>query len=351
MHKLEDIIAEITSPDQTLAEKAQANIDFLTKPQGSLGRMEDIARAYCVMRGSLKITEPKPAVAVFAADHGAALHGVSPFPREVTTQMVYNFLAGGAGINVFARQVGAAVKVVDVGVDNEFENAPGLVRAKVARGTANLFETPAMTEEQTREAIGVGAQVAAELIAEGHDLLIPGDMGIGNTTPSTAIACAFSGKSAAGITGRGAGLDDEGLKKKAELLQGALDLHKPDPAKPLEVLAKLGGLEIAAITGYCLYAASKQVPVILDGIISCAGGLCAARLCPAAGEYFFAGHRSVEGAQTVMLELMGLEPMLDLNLRLGEGTGAALACGLVKAAVAMYNEMATFESAGVTNKG
>ena len=346
---LEKIIEQITTPDPAVGEKAQAHIDFLTKPQGSLGRMEEIARAYCVMRGTTEISQAKPAVAVFAADHGAALSGVSPFPREVTTQMLYNFLAGGAGINVFSRQAGATVKVVDVGVDSEFEDAPGLVRAKVARGTANLLETAAMTEEQARQAIGVGAQVAADLIDEGHDLLIPGDMGIGNTTPSTAIACAFSGKPAAEITGRGAGLNDEGLRKKAELLQGALDLHKPDPDKPLEVLAKLGGLEIAAIAGYCLYAASRKVPVILDGIISCAGGLSAARLCPTARDYFFAGHRSVEGAQSVMLELMGLDPILDLNLRLGEGTGAVLACTIIKAALAMYLEMATFESAGVSN--
>ncbi len=349
MPNLEEIIAQITAPDPQVGEKAQAHIDFLTKPPGSLGRMEEIARAYCVMRGSHEIKEPKPAVAVFAADHGAALSGVSLFPREVTTQMVHNFLAGGAGINVFARQIGATVKIVDVGVDTDFEDSPGLIKAKVMKGTANLFETAAMTEEQTRQAISVGAQVAADLIEAGHDLLIPGDMGIGNTTPSTAIACAFSGRPPAEVTGRGTGLDDEGLQKKAALLQGALELHQPDPQKPLEVLARLGGLEIAAITGYCLYAASRKTPVILDGIISVAGGLCAAGLCPEAKSYFFAGHLSVEGAQGVMLELMGLRPILDLNLRLGEGTGAALAGGLIKAAVAMYNEMATFESAGVSN--
>jgi nicotinate-nucleotide--dimethylbenzimidazole phosphoribosyltransferase len=349
MQTLEQITAEIQAPDTSIAQEAQDRIDFLTKPPGSLGRMEELARTLCLMKGTLEIKAPKPAVAVFAADHGVAADGVSLFPREVTVQMVYNFLAGGAGINVFSRQIGATVKVVDVGVDADFENAPELVSAKVARGTANLFKTSAMTEEQARQAIQVGAMVAKDLIDSGHDLLIPGDMGIGNTTPSTAIACAFTGKTPAEITGRGTGIDDKALAGKTAGLQKALDLHKPDPANPLKALADLGGLEIAAICGYCLYAASQRVPVVLDGIISTAGGISAAMLCPDVKHYFFAGHRSVEGAQSAMLEVMGLEPILDLKLRLGEGTGAALAAAMIISAVAMYNEMATFESAGVTN--
>ncbi len=350
MDNLQEIIARIQPPDPALGEQAQAHLDNLTKPPGSLGRLEELARRLCVIRGSLELTQPRPAVAVFAADHGVALSGVSPFPREVTAQMVLNFLAGGAGINAIARQVGASVWVVDVGVDHDFEAVEGLVQAKVARGTADLSREPAMTHEQAEEAILVGARVAGELIAQGHDLLIPGEMGIGNTTPSAALAAAFTGRPPAQVTGRGTGLDDEGLERKIALIDKALALHRPDPSDPLGTLAKLGGLEIAAICGYCLAAAAQRVPVILDGLISTAGGLVASRLCPAAREYFLAGHASVEVGQAAMLEAMELKPILYLDLRLGEGTGAALAVAVVRAAVAIYNEMATFDSAGVSNK-
>lgn len=350
MPELENLLSEINTPDESLAQAAQARLDNLTKPPGSLGRLEELAKRLCIMRGSLELTQPRAVAAVFAADHGVALAGVSPYPREVTAQMVLNFLAGGAAINALAGQSGAEVRVVDVGVDADFPDHPQLIKAKVARGTANLLEGPAMSEEQCRRAIAAGAEVAAGLIDAGFDLLIPGEMGIGNTTPSAALAAAFCGLSAAEVTGRGTGLDDAGLAHKTELIDKALALHKPDTSQPLKVLADLGGLEIAAICGYCLMAATRKVPVVLDGLISCAGGLCAAELAPAARGWFLAGHASVEVGQRAMLERLNLVPILDLSMRLGEGTGAALAVQVLRGAVAMYTKMATFDSAGVSGK-
>lgn len=348
MQRIQNLIQAVKEPDYSLAEKAQAHLDNLTKPLGALGHLESLAKTLCIMRGTLELTQPKPATAVFAGDHGVALAGSSLYPREVTAQMVYNFLAGGAGINVLCRQAGAAVKVVDVGVDHDFEDTPNLISAKVARGTANLLEEPAMTREQALEAMAVGAKVADGLIDEGYDLLIPGEMGIGNTTPSAALAAAFTGKSAAQVTGRGTGLDDEGLNRKVRMIEQALELHKPDASDPLGVLAALGGLEIAAIAGYALAAAARGVPVLMDGLISCAGCYCAVRICPTVREWLLAGHASVEAGQGVFLADLRLRPILDLDLRLGEGTGAALAVNILRAAVSIFNEMATFESAGVT---
>ena len=237
MERLEKIIGQIKAPDQALAEKAQAHLDNLTKPRGALGRLEEIARRLCVMRGSVELSQPNCAVAVFAADHGAAAAGMSAFPREVTAQMVMNFLNGGAGINVLARQVGAAVLVVDVGVDHDFPQLEGLVSAKVARGTANLLQEPAMSREQAIEAIMKGVKVAQDLIGQGHDLLIPGEMGIGNTTASSALAAVFTGLPVAQVTGRGTGLDDAGLKRKVEAIQGG---PGPAPARPGRPLGRFG---------------------------------------------------------------------------------------------------------------
>ncbi len=348
MQRIEELIEAVKEPEFGLEAEAQAHLDNLTKPLGALGRLEELAKQLCLLRGSLELKQPTAAVAVFAADHGVALSGSSLYPREVTAQMVLNFLNGGAGINVLAHQVGATVTVVDVGVDHDFDDAPGLVQAKVARGTANLLEGPAMTREQAVEAMLVGARVAEMLIGQGADLLIPGEMGIGNTTPSAALAAAFTGKPAAQVTGRGTGLDDEGLARKVQMVEQALALHQPDPADPLGVLAALGGLEIAAIAGYALAAAGKGVPVLVDGLISTAGCLCAVKLCPGVKDWLLAGHASVEKGQAAMLAELGLRPILDLDLRLGEGTGAALAVAVLRAAVAIYNEMATFESAGVS---
>jgi nicotinate-nucleotide--dimethylbenzimidazole phosphoribosyltransferase len=351
MDSLQELIAAVEPPDPGPEAAAQARLDNLTKPPGSLGRLEELAKRLCVLRGGPELAQPRPGVAVFAADHGVALAGVSPFPREVTAQMVLNFLAGGAGINALARQAGATVTVVDVGVDHDFPEAEGLVRAKVARGTANLLEEPAMSRAQASLAVLAGARVAAELIGQGRDLLIPGEMGIGNTTPSACLAAVFTGRPAEEVTGRGAGLDRAGLSHKVEMVHQALERHRPDPGDPLGALAAVGGLEIAAIAGFALGAAARRTPVLLDGLISTAGCLVAAKLCPAAGGWFLAGHLSVEGGHGPMLAELGLEPLLDLGLRLGEGTGAALAVSVLRAAVAVFNEMATFDSAGVSNRG
>lgn len=262
--------------------------------------------------------------------------------------MVFNILAGGAGINVLSRRAEAEVTVVDVGVNYDFGDTPGLVQAKVAMGTKNLAEEAAMTLDEARQAIGVGAQVANKLIADGADLLIAGEMGIGNTTPCAALTALFSGRPVAEVTGRGAGLDEKGLAQKIRIIEKALALHRPSPERPLEALAALGGLEIAAICGYMLEAAAQGVPVIVDGFIAGCGALVATRLAPAVADYLMAGHNSVEIGHQVQLKAMGLTPILSLDLRLGEGTGAALALQIVRAAVAIYNEMATFADAGVT---
>ncbi|KMY66564.1 nicotinate-nucleotide--dimethylbenzimidazole phosphoribosyltransferase [Desulfocarbo indianensis] len=348
MQRIQNLIQAVKAPDHGLAEAAQARLDNLTKPLGALGRLEELAKRLCILRGGLQLAQPRPAAAVFAADHGVALAGSSLYPREVTAQMVYNFLNGGAGINVLCRQVGATVQVVDVGVDHDFPEMPGLIQAKVARGSANLLEEPAMTREQTLEAMAAGAKVAGDLIKAGHDLLIPGEMGIGNTTPSAALAAAFLGLPAREVTGRGTGLDDEGLARKIGMVERALQKHQPDMSDPLGVLAALGGLEIAAIAGYALAAAANRVPVLMDGLISAAGCLCATRICPGVKAWLIAGHASVEAGQKAILADLGARPLVDLELRLGEGSGAALAVNIIQAAVAIYNEMATFESAGVT---
>ena len=348
MHRLEEILRQIKEPATEMAEKAQVHLDNLTKPRGALGRLEQVAARLCIIKGSLELKQPTCGAAIFAADHGSALDGVSLYPREVTAQMVYNFLSGGAAMNVLCRQVDSVVKVVDVGVDHDFEDAPDLIHAKVARGTKSFLREPAMTREEALDAMMAGAKVARELIDSGCDLLIPGEMGIGNTTSSSALAAFFLQKDPAEVTGRGTGLDDEGLARKVDYIKGALELHKDlNPCDSVGVLAALGGLEIAAIAGYALKAASLGVPVILDGIISTAGGFVACRICPEALPYFFSGHASVEKGQAAMLKGMALEPLLDLDMRLGEGTGAALSVAVVRAAVAIFNEMATFESAGV----
>ncbi len=350
MKQLQQIIDAVQVPDASLADAAQARLDNLTKPKGSLGRLEELARELCVMRGTASLGQPRPAVAVFAADHGVTASGVSLYPREVTAQMVYNFLAGGAGINVLARQAGASVRVVDVGVDHDFDDLAGLVKAKVRYGTANMAMEPAMSREEAVQALLAGARAAQELIDQGHDLLIPGDMGIGNTTAASALTATFCGLPPSQVTGRGTGLDDQGLARKVAVLENILALHRPEISDPLGVLAQVGGLEIAAIGGLVLGAASRRTPVLLDGFISTSGALVAAGLCPAVVNYLWVGHSSVEVGHQAQCRALGKRPLLDLGLRLGEGTGAALAVHLVRSAVAIFNEMATFADAGVSNK-
>lgn len=349
MDRLHNITNRVKLPDYSIGQQAQAHLDGLTKPLGSLGRLEEIAKRLCIIRGSAaKLAQPKPAAAVFAADHGVAASGVSAYPQEVTQQMIHNFLAGGAGINVLCRQAGAEVCVVDVGVAGDMSGVAGLIQAKVANGTADMTKGPAMTLNQALDAIVAGAQTADRLIEKGHDLLIPGEMGIGNTTPSSAITAVLCGLRPEQVMGRGTGIDDQGMSRKLAALKTALEVNAPDPGNPLEVLCKVGGLEIAAMCGYILEAAARGVPVMLDGFICTTAALVAGALCPAAIDYCFSGHGSVEIGHQAQVEKLGLKPLLMLDMRLGEGTGAALAVGVLRAAVAIYSEMATFAEAGVT---
>jgi len=332
-----------------------------------LGRLEDAGVTLAAIAGVSPPPIPEPAtVAVFAADHGVHAEGVSPWPQEVTAQMVANFCAGGAAINVLARQAGARVVVVDVGVASRLEPAPGLVDRKVRPGTANLAREPAMSVAEARLALDVGAVTAAEAVAAGARCLLTGDMGIANTTPSAALIAAFTGRPAAEVTGRGTGVNDATLAHKVAVVEaglaratddGTLVPGGPGPsgrwsgvADPLGVLASLGGLEIAALAGFVVSAAAARVPVVVDGVVALAGVLVAAALAPQAVSYCVAGHRSTEPGATAALAHLGLEPLLDLGLRLGEGTGACLALPLLQASARVLREMATFDAAGVTDK-
>jgi len=350
-------VASLTPPDGAAAAAAREHLDRLTKPPGSLGRLEDLAAQLASIAGVSPPPVPVPvAVAVFAGDHGVLAEGVTPWPQEVTAQMVANFCAGGAAINVLARQVGASVVVVDVGVATDIPpgigdagpDAPRLIRARVASGTANLALGPAMTAAQVDEALDVGARVAAELVAAGAGLLVTGDMGIGNTTPSAAVIAALTGLAPRTVTGRGTGIDDHRLEVKIEVIERAL--RRLGGREPLTVLAEVGGLEIAALAGFIVGGAAARRPVLVDGVIAAAALLAAAALAPGVVPFVIAGHRSVEPGATAVLEHLGLAPLLDLEMRLGEGSGACLAAPIVEAAARILGEMATFDSAGVTEK-
>jgi nicotinate-nucleotide--dimethylbenzimidazole phosphoribosyltransferase len=340
-------LARIKPVNQELLAQTQTRLDNKTKPPGSLGRLEEFARRIVAISGNQNPDLTKKVIFTFAGDHGITEEGVSLFPKEVTPQMVLNFLAGGAGINVLARHVGADVRVVDVGVDYDFADTVGLINKKVARGTKNFANGPAMTREETVAALTVGIELAEQCRAEGVGLVGTGEMGIGNTTPSSAIIAIISGKTVAEVTHRGTGIGDAALVNKIRVIEQGLALNKPDPNDPLDVLAKVGGLEIAAIAGLVLGCAANSIPVVIDGFISTAGALIASELHPNVRDYIFAAHQSVEIGHSFMLERIGVEPILDLRLRLGEGTGAALAMTLIEAGVKVLNEMATFEQAGV----
>jgi nicotinate-nucleotide--dimethylbenzimidazole phosphoribosyltransferase len=329
-------------------EQAWARLDNLTKPKGSLGRLEELAAQLVAI-----FEHPFPQISkklsfVFAGDHGVTEEGVSAFPKEVTAQMVFNFLRGGAGINVLARFAGAEVKVVDVGVGHEFENLTDLISKKVCPGTRNFAKEPAMTREEALRCLEAGYELAKEAISKGYNLIGIGDMGIGNTTPSSAITAVITGKPVEEVTGRGTGINDHFYRKKIEVIKRAIELHRPDPQDPLDVLSKVGGTEIGACAGVALACAENRVPVVMDGFITGAGVLVAYKINPLVKNYVIASHRSMERGHQAQLEYMRLSPLLDLNLRLGEGTGAALAMLLVEAALKIYHEMATFESAGVS---
>jgi nicotinate-nucleotide--dimethylbenzimidazole phosphoribosyltransferase len=347
---IQDLCRRIQPVDVTLRGKAQARLDRLTKPLGSLGRLEELAASYVAITGELKPNVPHAVVFTFAADHGVTLEGVSAYPREVTPQMVLNFLRGGAGVNVLAKHAGVDVRVVDIGVDYEFGAVPGLLSRKVMKGTNNLAVESAMTRSQAEQAVMIGVELATEVVREGIGLIGTGEMGIGNTTPSAAITAAMTGRPVADVTGCGTGIDESSRRHKIAVIERALDLHRPDMMDPLDVLTKVGGLEIAGLAGLILGAAAARVPVVLDGFIAGAAALIAVGLQPLCREYLIASHRSVEQGHRVVLDHLRLKPLLDLDLRLGEGTGACLGMDLVCAAIKIYTEMATFDEAGVSDK-
>ncbi|WP_184956941.1 nicotinate-nucleotide--dimethylbenzimidazole phosphoribosyltransferase [Paractinoplanes abujensis] len=323
----------------------------LTKPAGSLGALEELSVRLAGLAGVCPPPLPTPAtVAVFAGDHGVHAQGVTPWPQEVTAQMVANFVAGGAVVNTFARQAGADVMVVDVGVALPLHGGATLLDANVRRGTADLSVGPALTRDEALAAVEVGVGVARALVASGAKCLLTGDMGIANTTPAAALIAVFTGSDPAAATGRGTGIDDAMLAHKVDVVRRALALHSPDPADPLGVLAAVGGLEHAALTGFVLGAAAERVPVIVDGVIAASAALAAAAFAPGAVAAMVAGHRSAEPGASVALAHLGLEPLLDLGMRLGEGSGAALALPVVQAAVRVLHEVATFDAAGVSEK-
>ncbi|HET9656550.1 MAG TPA: nicotinate-nucleotide--dimethylbenzimidazole phosphoribosyltransferase [Kineosporiaceae bacterium] len=349
---LSDVVAAIAAPDETARAQARTRQDQLTKPSGSLGVLEDIGVQLAALSGVCPPPIPDPAtVVVFAADHGVHAQAVSPWPQEVTAQMVANFLAGGAAINAFAAQAGAGLLVVDVGVASPLPDQTAaddrLRDRRVRAGTADMTREPAMSRAQAITAIEVGIQAATDLVAAGTRCLLAGDMGIANTTASSALIAAMTGRDPSVTTGRGTGINEDTWRHKVTIVRQALDLHRPDPSDPVGVLAAVGGLEHAAIAGLILGAAAANVPVILDGVITGSAALIAAALAPHALNACIAGHRSAEPGHTLALQHLQLRPLIDLGLRLGEGTGAALALPLVQAAARALAQMATFDTAGV----
>jgi nicotinate-nucleotide--dimethylbenzimidazole phosphoribosyltransferase len=324
-------------------DAARARLAQLAKPPGSLGRLEDLAVRLAGIAGTCPPPIPtNPAIAVFAGDHGVVASGVTPWPQDITAAMLGAFARGGAAINVFARQVGATVYVVDVGVAGDVRALDNVLHRKVRAGTDDLGRGPAMSVDDARAAIAVGADVARELIGRGHDLLVTGDMGIGNTTAAAALIAAFTQRDAAEVTGRGTGIDDAMLERKIEIVAAAVAAAAPN-VEALALLARLGGLEIAALAGYIVEGCRARVPVILDGVIADAAARVADALEPGIRDVVIAGHRSVEPGASIALTHLGLEPLVDLELRLGEGTGAALAVPLVQTAARMLIEMATLD--------
>jgi nicotinate-nucleotide--dimethylbenzimidazole phosphoribosyltransferase len=347
MSLLTETIATIGSLDQTAMEVARARQDQLTKPQGALGRLEALSIQIAGITGNGRPRLDTPAVVVMAADHRVARQGVSAYPVEVTPQMVLNFLCGGAAINVLARHVGARVVVVDMGVAVDLPPHPDLLVRKLALGTADFSAEPAMSRAQAQAAIEAGIAIVTDLLDAGVDCVATGEMGIGNSSASSAVVAALTGRSVAEVTGRGTGVNDAGLARKIALIEQALGRHRPDPADGLDVLTKVGGFEIGGLVGVMLGAAARRVPVIVDGFISGAAAMLACTLAPTAQPYLIAAHRSVERGHQAIFAHLDQEPLLDLGMRLGEGTGAALGITLCQAACKLLDEMATFAEARV----
>lgn len=351
MGLLEQTLEKILPIDHRLAQRVQSRLDHLTKPQGSLGRLEELALHCALITGQERPMVDSKVLFVFCADHGVSAEGVSAYPKAVTTQMVQNFLHGGAAITVLARQLGIAVKVVDVGVDSDFApHLPGLIQRKIRHGTANFARGPAMTRAEALQAIETGITVTEEAVRDGAQLLGVGEMGIGNTTAAAAVLAAFSGIPPEELTGAGTGIDSATRHKKIATVRQGLSGNRPDPSDPIGVLAGVGGLEITSITGVCLAGAALHVPVMIDGFIATAGAWAACALHPAVKDHLLFAHLSAEQGHHRVLEALHVKPLLDLGMRLGEGTGAALGMGLVESAVRLLNEMATFDEAGVSEK-
>jgi nicotinate-nucleotide--dimethylbenzimidazole phosphoribosyltransferase len=350
MKILEQAIGMIKGPDQPAIDKARDRLANQAKPAGSLGMLEDLSARLAGIRGTLDVRLDRKVVVTCAGDHGVTAEGVSLFPQEVTAQMVFNFVGGGASISVLAKHAGASVRVADLGVNFDFDPSLPIFHKKVAKGTRNFAIEPAMTREEAVRSLEAGIEIVDELVAQGGvDLLGTGDMGIGNTTPSSAIIAAFSGIPVDRLTGRGTGIGDDALANKIRVIAQALALHNPDPRDALDVLSKVGGFEIGGLGGLVLGAAKHGIPVICDGLISTAGALVACELAPAAKAYLFASHRSVEAGHRYMHERLGLAPVLDLGLRLGEGTGAALAMEILDASTRVLCDIKTFEEVGIKN--
>lgn len=352
---LEDILKGIQKTDESWFEKARARTSQLVMPTRALGRLHEIAERLCAIQQTLNPVVDRKAVLVMAADHGVVQEGVSAYPQEITGEMIRTFLRGGAGINAIARHVGAEVWVVDMGIIPDIdpasmEGGDRLWVRKVASGTSNLARGAAMSLQQATESILNGFQLASELFQKGVQLLAAGDMGIGNTTPSAAIGVVITRRDIEEMAGRGTGLDDQGLRRKTEAIRHGIQVNRPDPKDGLDVLSKLGGFEIGGIAGCVLAGAFHRCPVVIDGLISTAGALIAHALSPVVADYLFAGHCSAEPGHRAMLAHLGLEPILVLGMRLGEGTGAALAMGIIQGAIRVFRDVLTFAEAGVSNK-
>ena len=351
MQRLNEIMKKIKKIDYSLETETQKRLDNLTKPQGSLGRLEELAKRMVAITRNPNPAVTNKVIFTMAGDHGVTEEGVSAYPKEVTPQMVYNFIKGGAGINVLARHVGARVVIVDMGVACDLEEHSSLVIKKVNYGTKNMTKGPAMSREESIKSIENGMDIFEKEFLKGIDIVGTGDMGIGNTTPSSAITSVITGKPVEDVTGRGTGIDDAALSNKIAIIKKAIGMNSPDAKDAIDVLSKIGGFEIGGLTGIILAAAVRKVPVVLDGFISGAAALIAYALVPEVKDYMIAAHCSVEMGHGAALDHIGLRPLLDLNLRLGEGTGAALGMSIVEASVKILTEMATFKSAAVSQKG
>jgi len=350
MKKLSEIVKKITEPNYKLMEATQLRLNNLTKPLGSLGRLEELAKQIAGITGNENPVLKNKVIFTLAADHGVTEEGISAYPKEVTAQMVYNFLDGGSGINVLANHAKAKVVVVDIGVASKLKPSRKLIIKKIGYGTKNMSKGPAMTRDEAIRAVETGVEIFESEFRKGIDIIGTGEMGIGNTTAASAITASITQKPVEEITGRGAGLNDEGLNNKIRVIKKSLAINNPDPSDPIDVLSKVGGFEIGGLAGIILAAASKKVPIVIDGFISGSAALIAYAIEPKTKDYMIASHCSVEKGHKIILEYIGLKPLLDLNLRLGEGTGAALGINLAEAATRILTQMATFKSAKVSER-